>query len=143
MSSPSKPQKPDLHIDVNVEETTPLLHRQSPSRRPTLRSLDTQIHPPAVEEAAPLLAVPAAGQLAPDYDAPASAVSYDEARRRPKSKKPEEEEDGPSMPRGQILLLCYARMIEPIAVGSFAEEIRVTFPLTAGSSFLYFPLSTR
>jgi len=111
MEAKARAPQPDLRIETEgLDETAPLL-----GRRPILQTLDTQVHPPAIDEVAPLLAMPATRQLAADYEVPHSAASYD-APMRHWNDGPEKGQDDLSIPTVQILILCYCRMIEPVMV---------------------------
>ena len=108
MEASARAPKPELRIDVEaLDETAPLLGPHA-SRRPNLQSLDTQVHPPAIDEIAPLLAMPAVKMLAADYEDPVSAVSYDAPMRKSDAGP---SKDGDGMPKVQILLLCYCCLL--------------------------------
>ncbi|RYP79699.1 hypothetical protein DL769_002817 [Monosporascus sp. CRB-8-3] len=72
-----------------------------------------------INEATPLLA---ASPVAPEADSEVAEATAAAAPLLPTTTKPAEEEDKP-LPKRQIFLLCYARLVEPIAFFSIIPYI--------------------
>lgn len=105
--------KPQIQIERPTPTPKSAKSFKAKSRTDTDGSLEAQVHAPAIDE---VFAMPATQQVAADYAEPVSACSFDGALRHQDDGPEKTAQAASGLPRVQILLLCYCRMIEPIMV---------------------------